>query len=84
VPADTRQYHYLLGFDHFVLHQYRSTDGWQEVLAPFIAAGLVEVHDASHVDGQEAATGDLFLDPCARGKPAFLNAKARHLSRVRC
>ena len=39
------EYHHMLGVDHFLLYNDRSTDHWQEVLEPYIQAKLVEVID---------------------------------------
>lgn len=36
-------YHHLLGVDHFLLYNDRSTDHWAEVLEPYIRSNLVEV-----------------------------------------
>lgn len=37
------EYHRMLGVDHFLLYNDRSTDNWEEVLKPYIDAKLVEV-----------------------------------------
>jgi hypothetical protein len=37
------EYHHMLGVDHFLLYNDRSQDNWEEVLAPYIKANLVEV-----------------------------------------
>jgi len=37
------EYHRLIGVDHFLLYNDRSSDNWEEVLSPYIESGLVEV-----------------------------------------
>ncbi len=37
------EYHRMVGVEHFWLYNDNSTDNWQEVLAPYIKDGLVEV-----------------------------------------
>lgn len=37
------EYHQMLGVDHFILYNDRSTDQWREVLDPYIRSHLVEV-----------------------------------------
>jgi len=37
------EYHRLIGVDHFLLYNHRSTDGWWAVLSPYIQEGIVEV-----------------------------------------
>lgn len=39
------EYHRMLGVDHFLLYNDRSTDNWEEVLNPYINSNLVEVFD---------------------------------------
>lgn len=39
------EYHHMLGVDHFLLYNDRSTDHWAEVLEPYISSNLVEVFD---------------------------------------
>lgn len=39
------EYHKMVGVEHFWLYNDRSTDNWEEVLAPYIAEGLVEIID---------------------------------------
>lgn len=41
--AEWISYHEKEGVDHFLLYNNMSTDNYQEVLAPFVARGLVEV-----------------------------------------
>ena len=43
--AEWIEYHQLLGVDHFYLYNNNSTDNYQEVLAPYIIAKVVEVID---------------------------------------
>jgi hypothetical protein len=40
-------YHHMLGVDHFYLYNHNSSDHFQEVLAPYIEKGLVELFDYS-------------------------------------
>lgn len=40
-------YHRLVGIEHFWLYDDSSTDNWQDVLAPYIEEGVVEVFDWS-------------------------------------
>lgn len=42
------EYHHMLGVDHFLLYNDRSTDNWEEVLEPYVSAHLVEVIDWPH------------------------------------
>lgn len=37
------EYHKMIGVDHFFLYNDKSMDNWEEVLAPYIEEGLVEV-----------------------------------------
>lgn len=37
------EYHKMIGVDHFFLYNDKSTDNWEEVLAPYIEEGLIEV-----------------------------------------
>lgn len=37
------EYHHMLGVDHFLLYNDRSTDHWAEVLQPYIDSNLIEV-----------------------------------------
>jgi hypothetical protein len=39
------EYHRLLGVEHFYLYNNLSTDHYQEILAPYIAEGLVDLYD---------------------------------------
>jgi FkbM family methyltransferase len=39
------EYHLMVGVEHFWLYDDASTDGWREVLAPYLDAGTVEVID---------------------------------------
>jgi hypothetical protein len=41
------EYHHMLGVDHFLLYNDRSTDHWEEVLEPYIQSHLVEVTEWS-------------------------------------
>ena len=45
-------YHLQLGFEHFWLYNNNSKDNYQEVLEPYIQAGLVELKDYPSPDGQ--------------------------------
>lgn len=45
------EYHRMLGVDHFLLYNDRSTDHWAEVLEPYIQSHLVEVTDWSLPEG---------------------------------
>jgi hypothetical protein len=37
------EYHRMVGVDHFLLYNDRSSDDWEKVLEPYIKTGLVEV-----------------------------------------
>jgi hypothetical protein len=39
------EYHHMLGVDHFLLYNDRSSDNWEEVLKPYIESNLVEVFE---------------------------------------
>jgi hypothetical protein len=52
------EFHRLVGIEHFFLYNNRSTDNHREVLAPFIAEGLVEVRDWDVFPGQLQAYDD--------------------------
>ncbi len=45
------EYHRMVGVDHFWLYNDASTDNWEEVLAPYIQEGLVEVFYWPHSGG---------------------------------
>lgn len=38
-------YHRMLGVEHFYLYNNLSTDDWEEVLSPYVNAGIVEVQE---------------------------------------
>lgn len=63
------EYHRMVGVDHFWLYNDKSTDNWEEVLAPYIKEGLVEVFDwftpnPSHYIGYQCKA---FKDAVERG-----------------
>src|ERR1700733_13535401 len=37
------EYHRLIGVEHFYLYNNRSTDNFEEVLAPYVASGVVDL-----------------------------------------
>ena len=45
------EYHILLGVEHFYLYNDRSTDNYQEILEPYILAGVVDLKDCSQMPG---------------------------------
>ena len=41
--AEWIEFHHLMGVSHFHLYQNRSTDNWEEVVEPYVQAGLVTI-----------------------------------------
>jgi len=39
------EFHRLVGVEHFVLYNHDSVDDWQEIVAPYVEEGIVEVID---------------------------------------
>ncbi len=37
------EYHRIVGVEHFYLYNDRSTDNWQDIIAPYVKEGLIEI-----------------------------------------
>ena len=54
------EYHRLMGFDHFYLYNNNSDDDYQDVLHPYVEAGVVTLTDWPQVPVQLAAYEDFY------------------------
>ncbi len=52
------EYHLIIGIDHFYLYNNNSSDNYQEILNPFIRAGIVTLIDWPHQQAQMEAYQD--------------------------
>jgi hypothetical protein len=53
--AEWIEYHHRVGVEHFYLYNNNSTDDFRDVLAPYVADGLVSLHDWPQVPASPAA-----------------------------
>ena len=75
-------YHLLAGVEHFYLYDNDSTDDYDEIIAPYVAAGLVTNKKFSGGSAQFAAYADAVLNyrfQCRR--MAFIDLRAIGVSR---
>ncbi len=68
------EYHRIVGVEHFYLYNDRSTDNWQDVIAPYVKEGLIEIFDwpttsrSSYYDSYCTTQVNIYKDALTRAE----------------